>query len=120
MPAFPTNGELLFDGYGEQPERAVIRTDMEAGPPKQAMIRQRQNIARPVAYRFSSANYAAFKVWFRDQIARGASWFDWTDPLDGVVRQARMQNGEFRAQMVNNGTGAPDWDVFFSLETWDA
>lgn len=118
MPSFPSNGELLLP-YGETPESAVLRTEMESGPAKQAMVRTRQSIGRPVSYRFSSANYIAFKTWYRDDIKRGALWFDWRDPLNDKLKQARMVGGVYEAQAYDPGQGPLSYDVTFQIETWD-
>jgi hypothetical protein len=121
MPTFPNYGKLLLPGYGEDPESAVDRTQMESGPPKQAMVRSRVMVSRPVVMLFTASEYASFKTWFRTDVARGADWFDWTDPADGATRQARIVDGRYRANAFAESPGAPlSWEVAMVIETWDA
>ena len=121
MAVFPALGKLRLEGYGEQPESAVLRTEMESGPPKQAQVRSRVMVTRPVTMQYNAADYGSFKTWFRDDIARGADWFDWTDPVDGVIKQARIAGGEYSAVPFTESQGGPLlWDVSFQLETWEA
>jgi len=116
---FPTTGKLLFSGYSETPESAVLRTDMESGPPKQAKIKSRSLVTRPLTYRFNNTEYDAFELWFKTEINYGASWWNWEDPRDGATKQARIVSGQYAAKMAEQGEGAElEWDVSFNLETW--
>jgi len=117
---WPTYGHLALDRYGEEPESALVRTQMESGPPKQAMVRSRAMVGRPVTYVYSDSEYATWKTWFRDTIARGADWFNWTDPQDGVVKLARIRGGVYKSRAFTPSPGAPlSWEVAFTVETWD-
>ncbi len=117
---YPTYGRLALDSYGEEPESALVRTSMESGPPKQAMIRSRTMVGRPVTYIYSDTEYASWKTWFRDTVSRGADWFNWTDPQDGTVKLARIENGVYTARAFSPSPGAPlSWEVSFRIETWD-
>ncbi len=117
---YPSYGRLALDRYGEEPESALIRTQMESGPPKQAMVRSKAMVGRPVTYVYSDAEYASWKTWFRDTIARGADWFNWTDPQDGITKLARIEGGIYTAKPFSPYPGAPlSWEVSFRLETWD-
>jgi hypothetical protein len=123
MAAFPSYGKLLLGGFSEAPASALIRTEMEGGLPKQAKVRARVMVTRAVAMDYSMSEFESFKVWFRDTIKRGADWFDWIDPLDGVTKLARIVAADpaFTAQPTTFSEGAPlRWTVKFNLETWDA
>lgn len=117
MSGFPSYAVPLIEGYGERPEPAVERTEMESGPPKQMRVRSRALVTRPVKYLLASqADYAAFMAWFRDTLGAGADWFDWTDPRDGVTKKARIVGGKLDARPTVKTLAR--WIVSFELETW--
>lgn len=118
MPTFPAYAKVLFDGFGENPESAVLRTEMESGPKKQAQVRSRALVVRPMRCLFTSkADYLSFETWFRTDIKRGAVWFDWTDPVSGTVKKAQIVNGKIEAKPTRKDMER--WIVSFELETWD-
>lgn len=118
MPTFPSYAKLAHTPYTEQPDPAVARTDMESGPSKQAMIRSRAMVTRDVLYAFGSlADYQSFKTWFRVDIARGATWFDWRDPVDDTVKPSRIVGGLLDPAEPNKRMDV--WTVKFRVETWD-
>ena len=63
--AFPTYGKLQLRGYTETPDSAVLRTEMETGPAKQAQVRSRSLVKRSVTIFFTGAEFETFKTWFR-------------------------------------------------------
>lgn len=119
MATFPTAAKLLHDPYRVSREPAVQRTDMESGPPKQAKLRSRVMVTREVRYALDSiADYNAFIAWFNTDIARGAAWFDWPDPIDDSVKQARIVGGVIEEEQPNKTLDV--WLLKFRIETWDA
>lgn len=119
MATFPTYAKLMHDPYRVTRAPAVVRTDMESGPPKQAKIRSRVMVTREVRYAFGSiADYQAFITWFNTGIARGAGWFDWNDPIDDSVKQARIVGGQIEEEQPNKTLDV--WQLKFRIETWDA
>jgi hypothetical protein len=119
MPAFPAYGELLLSGFNEKPESALVRTEMESGPSKQARVRSLELVKRNVTYVFTSAQYITWKAWRNTDLSRGALWFDWTNPLTGTTVQARMENGDYSASAYNANDTAIKWEVSFVLETYE-
>lgn len=118
MASFPAIGKVLLPGDGERPDSALLRTEMEDGPAKQARVRSRVSVKRNKALRLSVAEFNTFKTFFNTTIARGADWFDWVDPLTGTSKQARIVNGDYTADTVSAGEGAPvEVVVSFVLET---
>lgn len=120
---YPSLGRLLLAGYAEQPEQAVLRTDMESGPAKQITVRSRVLVTRPVSYYYTSAQYQGFKAWHRDALNRGANWFDWLDPIDGQVKLARIVAAPGQPAYDARAVSAREgdllaWEVSFQLETW--
>lgn len=101
MPALPAYITLLHgNGLDLEPEPRVNRTAMEDGMVKQSTTASRVMVDRPfTAHINSKANFTAFLTWYYVTIAR-AGWFDWTDPLDGVVKQARFKGGKVKARAI--------------------
>jgi hypothetical protein len=113
-------GKLLLRDYGEKPESAVLRTEMESGFAKQAKIRSLVPVFRPVIMDYSNDEYTTFKTWFKDTLARGTNWFEWTDPQDGASKQARIVRGEIESRSYNATEGDElRWEVSFLLETME-
>ncbi|HHJ11889.1 MAG TPA: hypothetical protein ENK00_01810 [Chromatiales bacterium] len=124
MAVFPTYGRILLDDYGEEPSPATLRTDMESGPPKQVQVLSRVMVTRTVTVLYTNTEYKNFKTWFRDTVSRGADWFDFVDPVDGVTRQSRIvssrQQPPYQAKAVSQGEGSPlSWAVSMRIESWD-
>lgn len=120
MPTWPSTAHIQLDGYAEQRETALQSSEMESGPPKVVRIKSRVMVRRPVAVLFKSrADYLSFVEWFKTDIAHGALWFDWLDPLTGSTRQARIKGGELGDASLL-GSAALDRGVrlTLTLETW--
>jgi hypothetical protein len=119
MATFPAAAKLGFAGYAKRRQSAVLRSEMESGPPKQARILSKVLVQRDLTYHFDSASdYNAFIVWFRDDITRGADWFDWTDPEDSTVKSARIVGGTLTEETSLN-PALIYWQIKLTLETWD-
>jgi hypothetical protein len=115
---FPDYGVLLTQGYAENPQPAVLRSEMEGGLAKQARIRSFASHSRPLSYQFTLLEFRRFKNWFRNNTGRGADFFYWRDPFDDfTTKLARMVNGHYQANLVNGD--ALDWLVTFELETYE-
>ena len=115
MPTFPSYATLI-DGYSEQRESALLRTEMESGPPKQAKIKSRVMITRAVTILLETrSDYLAFIAWFSNDIDEGAAWFDWTDPVSDTVKQARFVGEGLEAAGAN---ALSSWSITAKLETW--
>lgn len=119
--AWPTGGKLLLNGFREAPESAVIRSEMETGPAKQAKVRSRVITPRQVRYHMTPAERTAWETWFKGaECDYGVGWFDWVNPVTGNTIQARIQGGEYEFSAVSAGQGAPiEWELSLTLESWD-
>ena len=116
MATFPAYAQLLATGFAEQRESALLRTEMESGPPKQAKIKSRVMVTRPVTILLSSkADYQSFVEWFSTAIDEGADWFDWRDPVSGAVKQARFVGGGIEA--TPSGVFSA-WTINTKIEAW--
>lgn len=97
MAVWPTYARLIVAGYGEEADFGVLRTEMDNG-----ISKQRARFSKPIVTRdvqilvLSAMDKAAFDAWLRDDLAGGARWFDFTDPLDGTTKQARLVGGKIK------------------------
>lgn len=115
--AFPVYLVLSSDGFQEEPNQNVFRTDVEQGPPKQGVKGSRSLVFRNVTYMaITKADYLSFVTWFRTTIHWGADWFDWTDPVDGVTKKASIKDGKYTAKPWTPTLSR--WDITFVIETW--
>lgn len=92
-PIWPTSlpQEPLREGYTETGPDALLRTEMESGPP---IVRRRFTAAtqgRQVVYRMSDAQWATFKTFFDTTISGGALRFDWPDAGNDTTVEARIK-----------------------------
>lgn len=112
----PAYVEILLDGFMEQRASALLRTEMEEGPPKQARIRSRVLVTRPATLRVRSrADYLNLVAWFSTTLHEGADWFDFADPVTQTVKQARFVGGGFDATPQS---GLATWLIKTQIETW--
>lgn len=119
MAAFPAYAKIAYDGFTQTPQVAVSRTDMEDGPPKQFKRRSRVMVERPLqVYLNSKTDYDNFYTWFKTDINRGASWFDWVDPYDGATKQGRIKGGRIDPKPRRKQLDL--WVVAMIVETWDS
>lgn len=119
MATWPSAALILFDGYSVEREPAVMRSQTE-GLTKQTRIRSRVLVARSIVARFASADdYADFLEWFNDDIAAGASWFDWPDPADGQTKSARIAGGKLGQERPQRKL-FDRWEIPMVIETWSA
>lgn len=119
MATLPAYVKILRDGYAEQRESALLRTEMESGPPRQTKVKSRVMVTRPVALLLDSkADYLTFLTWYGTTINQGADWFDFTDPVTGSTASGRFVGGGLSA--VPMGALAGPWRVSASIETWSA
>lgn len=117
METFPAYARIRLEGFAENRESALLRSDMESGPPKQANIKSRVLVTRPVSLLFVTlADYQSFTAWYKTNINEGADWFTWTDPVSGTSKDARFAEGGLKASPVAGTLGY--WLLHTSIETW--
>lgn len=117
MAAFPTGPKLTASGYRYSRQSNVIRTDMEGGPTKQALMSSIDYLAFPVTYLFTKAEFIAFQTFVKTTI-NTVEWFDWVEPVSGATLQARIVNGDISDARPLNPHFA-NWIVSFQLEVLD-
>jgi hypothetical protein len=118
MATWPSYAEIKGEGFAENAQSALERTEMESGPPKQVRVRSRVMVQRPVKVLIrTAANYASWLTWFRTTIRHGADWFDWTDPRDSTTNSARIVGGVTTNELAAGVLG--QWLLSMTLETWE-
>jgi hypothetical protein len=117
MAAFPAYAVLIFQGFAIKRPSAVNRTETELGFAKQQQTKTRVLIPRATVYQLNSkADYASFLAWYRDDVNYGASWFDWTDPGDDMVKAGRIVKGQI--DEIPQRKSLDRWRIGMSIETW--
>ena len=117
--ALPSYVKVLRDGFAEQRESALLRTELESGPPRQAKVKSRVMVTRPVKLMLSSrADFASFKTWYASTINEGADWFTWYDPVTASTLTVRFVSGGFDATPLGSVDGA--WVISAQIENWSA
>jgi hypothetical protein len=116
MPTFPLTDCPLYGSYNVKGgTNAVVRTQMEVGPPK---VRRRSSLALyaiEAGYGVTREDIANFEMWYRDTIGMGAITFDWSDPRTGTTRAVRFTDGGYAVEQISPGR----WALHLSLEAWE-
>lgn len=120
MATFPTYAQIMVDGYSLKRESALLRSEMESGPPKQAKIKTRVMVKRSIKiYLDSYTNYQNFMTWFANDINQGADFFDMPDPITQTETiSARFVGGDL--SMVPLTHTNEHWSISAEIETWSA
>lgn len=117
MPAWPASlPQDQFLGLTDQDVDAVIRTEMDAGPPSRR--RRYTAVIRNVSVQLivTGAQRQTFDTFFRTTIAGGATAFDWEDPVtDATVSFAFRSPPRWRLRAGGNINDRV-WDTTLELE----
>lgn len=116
-PTFPSYAKILYGGFSIKRESAIIRSDMESGPPKQAKVRSKPMVTRSVKIHLRTlSNFQSFESWYSNDVAEGALWFNFIDPVYGTSKLGRFADGGYTATPRAGGLSA--WIVDANIETW--
>lgn len=104
--------------YSETVTSNLLRTEMTGGYAKQAKRGSKQVKTTDCVYLYSTAEFEAFKIWFRDTAKDGSLFFNWTDPssANNDIVDARIVNGVYSAAPVNARMNY--WFVNLSIERY--
>lgn len=118
MSSLPAYVKIRLEGFAEQRESGLLRTEMESGPVKQVRIKSRVMVTRPVQLLFDTkADYLSFVTWYRDTIHEGADWFDFTDPVSNTTKSGRFDGNGIDAAPTSAIAGA--WIIRgLKIESW--
>lgn len=116
MATWPSYARFFREGFSVTRKNTLDRTPMESGPAKQARVQSRAMIERAGYVELASqADYLAFLAWHKDTIHDGADWFDWTDPVDGVTKTARIVADDLVQEPIS---AFGMWRAKITLETY--
>lgn len=113
MPTWPATlpQRPLVAGYGESRQSQVLRSSMDAGPPK---VRRRFSAAAQnfnVQWRMDSTQLDTFTTFFDTDIQGGSLRFDIPHPRSGTTVSARFQD-----VYSISALGGTNWNVSATLE----
>lgn len=113
----PSYAKILLDGFSQKRGSALLRSEMESGPPRQSRIKTRVMVTRSVIIRLANLDeFNQFEQWYSDEINEGASWFEFDDPVSQTSKAARFVDGGYSASPV--GDVAMGWKISAQIETW--
>ena len=94
MATLPSYAQILFDGFGEEFDPSVERTEMERGVAKQRLLNTQVMAEIPVSLLFATpADTAAFEDWYFG-VLRRIDWFQMPHPRTGATITARFKGGK--------------------------
>lgn len=118
MATFPSYAKILFDSYSRKKESALIRTEMDSGPPKQAKFQSKVMLTRSVKIFFNSkADFINFETWYDTTLDQGSGWFDYVDELSGATILARFVNGGYESAPLS--AKMDKWQINAKIESWN-
>jgi hypothetical protein len=119
MASLPSYVKILFDGYQQQRESGILRTEFESGPPRQARFKSRVMVTRSAKlYINGKTNFASFESWFMNDIKGGSLFFTMTDPASGSSISARFVGGTYNVTPLSSKWA--DFEISCQLENWSA
>lgn len=97
MAALPSYVIVLLDGYSEEFDPGVVKSEMERGLAKMRVSQSRvvKSIAVNLVFE-SQADANSFETWYFDTIKR-IGWFDCIDPRTNALRSVRFKDGALGA-----------------------
>jgi hypothetical protein len=101
-------------GYTLQPEKNVLRTEMDSGPARQRRQFTQVPTVVTVRWRMNQEQLALFQSWFRWRAWSGASWFQ-VELLNGLGIQSQEARfwGPYKANAIHR---ALFWEITAKLE----
>ncbi|WP_368640492.1 hypothetical protein ABRZ04_04555 [Castellaniella ginsengisoli] len=114
MATWPTYAKLIVAGYGEEADYGVLRTEMDNG-----IAKQRSRFSTPIVTRDATviakslADKQALDAWIASDLAGGAAWFAWIEPLTKNAVQARLVGGKLKWGEPQG----PIWQATCKIET---
>lgn len=97
MAAFPEYAKILVEGYSEEADHGVLRTEMDGGLAKQRARWSAPIVTRDVTILVESdEDKEAFDEWVDTELQGGVAWFDWKVPRTQRTVKARIVGGRYQ------------------------
>jgi len=106
----------LVSALTESPAKAVVRSDMDAGP---AIVRRRftgENPTFAVELQLTRLDLALFHEFYTVTTKAGSLSFEWIHPRTGAVADFRFLEGPQYRPLAPRGTGSEWWVASFPVE----
>jgi hypothetical protein len=117
MATLPSYVRIFYNGYSEQRESGIIRTEFESGPPRQARFKTRVMKTRSAKlYLDTKANFLAFETWFATELQNGALFFNMNDPITGSTIEGRFVGGVYQSRPLSAKLDC--FEVSCQIESW--
>ncbi|WP_225547305.1 hypothetical protein [Chromobacterium violaceum] len=115
IPQFPSYALMLAEGYAEEANYGVQRTEMDGGLPKQRRRFSVPLVSRSLTVKLrSDADRLRFDAWLRDDLAGGVEWFSFPDPVSGQAKRGRL-TGQPACRWQRDGP--QKWKAQLQIET---
>ncbi|MGY6663361.1 MAG: hypothetical protein ACXIVO_13685 [Glycocaulis sp.] len=80
----------LREGFAAQPKPLLV-SEVDVGDARQRPLHTGKRESFSAVFRLKRSDYTTlFVPFWRDDLGRGALWFDWTHPLTGVAVEAQF------------------------------
>jgi hypothetical protein len=108
-----------LSGYSLEPQNAVLKTQMEAGPNRYRKRYTSVPMDVKASLLLTAEQMSAFKTFYQTTINQGADWFVF-DGLNLGNGYATGSEVHFTEPYKANYIGRGQWDINFSLEVRNA
>ena len=107
--------KVLVDGYSEEPQSQVIRTEMDAGPKKTRRRFTAATRSIPVSMNLDLTQLDTFETFFDSDLQGGSLVFDMPHPRTGATVVMQIV-GDPPYRLTPIGGGNEYWRLAMSLE----
>lgn len=117
MATFPHESlVLLSEGMSVSYDTAVLRSEMDAGPPKvRAYKCKTMKVIKAVYHACECDSVQVFETWWKEETKLGSRWFKYQDPCTAEFIKARFRSEPTWSSSTQN---LNDWRLSVEIETW--
>ncbi len=117
MIRFPENLVPLIDSFSISVRPAIIRSEFESGPDRQASSSCGQYTDYSLVYSVCGCDgLKGFSDWFRIDLVNGSKSFIWFNPCDKIDMVARISDGTYGANPDTNNLDS--FNISLNIEVW--